>query len=151
MEKLRMINPDVVRECFEGYLTHDRDAAEALIADDFVFTSPQDDHIDRAAFFEHCFPTAGRVRTQELLHVISSDGDDVFVLYSFSQSQRKYRYSLRPRQRTLSAKERGHRRPPRGALKSRRVRSSGVDQWRPCSGKPRLARMYADAHPLTLA
>ena len=51
-----MINPDVVRECFEGYLTHDRDAAEALIADDFVFTSPQDDHIDRAAFFEHCFP-----------------------------------------------------------------------------------------------
>jgi ketosteroid isomerase-like protein len=83
MEKLRMTNPDVVRECFEGYLTHDRDAAEALIADDFVFTSPQDDHIDRAAFFEHCFPTAGRVRTQELLHAISSDGDDVFVMYEY--------------------------------------------------------------------
>jgi ketosteroid isomerase-like protein len=83
MEKLRMTNPDVVRECFEGYLTHDRDAAEALIADDFVFTSPRDDHIDRAAFFEHCFPTAGRVRTQELLHVISSDGDDVFVMYEY--------------------------------------------------------------------
>ena len=40
----------------------DRDAAESLIADDFLFTSPQDDHIDRAAFFERCFPTAGRVR-----------------------------------------------------------------------------------------
>jgi ketosteroid isomerase-like protein len=75
MEKLRMTNPDVVRECFESYLTHDSDAAEALIADDFVFTSPQDDHIDRAAFFEHCFPTAGRVRTQELLHAIPSDGE----------------------------------------------------------------------------
>lgn len=77
---------DQPRRCtgvLRGYLTHDRDAAEALIADDFVFTSPQDDHIDRAAFFEHCFPTAGRVRTQELLHAISSDGDDVFVMYEY--------------------------------------------------------------------
>jgi ketosteroid isomerase-like protein len=71
MEKLRMTNPDVVRECFKSYLTHDRDAAEALIADDFLFTSPQDDHIDRAEFFAHCFPTAGWVRDQELFHADS--------------------------------------------------------------------------------
>ncbi|MGH3784140.1 MAG: nuclear transport factor 2 family protein [Pseudonocardiaceae bacterium] len=78
-----MTNTDVVRGCFESYLTQDRDAAESLIAEDFVFTSPQDDHIERAAFFERCFPTAGRVRTQELLQVVPSDGDDVFVMYEY--------------------------------------------------------------------
>jgi len=39
--------------------------------------------IDRAAFFERCFPTAGRLRTQELLHVVPSDGVDVFVMYEY--------------------------------------------------------------------
>lgn len=83
MENLAIINAGVVRACFESYLKQDRDAAESLIADDFLFTSPQDDHIDRAAFFERCFPTAGRVRTQELLHVVPSDGEDVFVMYEY--------------------------------------------------------------------
>ncbi|MBV8997298.1 MAG: nuclear transport factor 2 family protein [Pseudonocardiales bacterium] len=78
-----MINTEVVRACFESYLTQDRDSAESLIADDFLFTSPQDDHIDRAAFFERCFPTAGRVRTQELLHIVPCDGEDVFVMYEY--------------------------------------------------------------------
>ncbi|WP_199432243.1 nuclear transport factor 2 family protein [Qaidamihabitans albus] len=78
-----MTNADVVRACFASYLAQDRAAAESLIAEDFVFTSPQDDHIDRAAFFERCFPTAGRLVTQELLHVTPTDGDDVFVLYEY--------------------------------------------------------------------
>jgi ketosteroid isomerase-like protein len=38
MEKPRMTNTNVVRPCFEGYLTQGRDAAETLIDDDFVFT-----------------------------------------------------------------------------------------------------------------
>ena len=29
-----------------------------------AFTGPQDGRIDRAAFFERCFPTANRLRTQ---------------------------------------------------------------------------------------
>ena len=78
-----MTNTDVVRKCFESYLAQDRGAAESLIADNFVFTSPQDDHIDRATFFKRCFPTAGRFRSQELLHVVPSDGDDVFVMYEY--------------------------------------------------------------------
>lgn len=42
-----MTNTNVVRACFGGYLTQHRDAPETLITDDFVFTSPQDDHIGR--------------------------------------------------------------------------------------------------------
>ncbi|MCM2578944.1 nuclear transport factor 2 family protein [Streptomyces meridianus] len=74
-----MTNTDIVRACLESYLAQDREAAERLIADDYVFSSPQDDRIDRAAFFERCFPTAHRFRTQEILHLVPAGSDDVFV------------------------------------------------------------------------
>lgn len=76
-------NVDVVRACLESYVAQDRETAEQLIADDYVFTSPQDDHIDRAAFFDRCFPTAGRFRSQEILAVVPATGDDVFLLYEY--------------------------------------------------------------------
>jgi hypothetical protein len=54
-----------------------------LIAEDFVFTSPQDDHIDKVTFFERCFPTAERFKSQEILQVVPTEGDDVFVLNEY--------------------------------------------------------------------
>jgi ketosteroid isomerase-like protein len=68
---------------FESYLTQDRDTADRLLAEEFAFTSPQDDHIDKAAFFERCFPTADRLVSQEMLYVVPTDGDDVFVMYEY--------------------------------------------------------------------
>lgn len=78
-----MTNAEIVRAGFDSYRAQDRARAEALYADDFVFTSPQDDHIDRAAFFERCFPTAGRFRTQEFLHLVEIDPDNVLVVYEY--------------------------------------------------------------------
>lgn len=78
-----MENVDVVRACLESYIAQDRATAEQLIAEDFVFTSPQDDRIDRAAFFERCFPTAHRFRTQEIVHVVPAGDDDVLLLYAY--------------------------------------------------------------------
>jgi ketosteroid isomerase-like protein len=73
----------VVEAAFRHYLAQDRDAAFALYGDDFTFTSPQDDHIDKAAFFERCFPTADRVREQRLLRVTPADEELVFVYYEY--------------------------------------------------------------------
>lgn len=78
-----MERTDIVRAAFDAYLRQDRAAAEPLYGDDFAFTSPQDDHIDRDAFFARCFPTADRLREQRLLSVRPGDGDDVFVLYEY--------------------------------------------------------------------
>jgi ketosteroid isomerase-like protein len=72
-----------VRAAFDAYLTQDRDRAAGLLAEDFVFTSPQDDHIDKAAYMERCFPTAERLVTQELLEVVDAGSDSVFVLYEY--------------------------------------------------------------------
>jgi ketosteroid isomerase-like protein len=74
---------DVVRASFASYRAQDRAAAEKVIAPDFVFTSPQDDHIDRDAYFGRCFPTADRFRSQELLRVLPTEDDAVFVLYEY--------------------------------------------------------------------
>jgi ketosteroid isomerase-like protein len=78
-----MDNIEIVRACFAGYLAQDRELVEGLIAADFVFTSPQDDRIGRAAYFERCFPTADRLRSYELLQVVPGDGDDVFAMYEY--------------------------------------------------------------------
>jgi ketosteroid isomerase-like protein len=78
-----MTPEQTVRANFDAYLRQDRAACEALLADDMTFTSPQDDHIDKSAFLERCFPTADRVSRQELLHVVRADDQNVFVMYEY--------------------------------------------------------------------
>ncbi|MFR9796069.1 nuclear transport factor 2 family protein [Streptomyces sp. MS06] len=73
----------VVEAAFRHYRSQDREAALALYADDFSFTSPQDDHLGKAAFFERCFPTADRLKEQHLLHVVPADEELVLVLYEY--------------------------------------------------------------------
>jgi ketosteroid isomerase-like protein len=78
-----MSNTQVVRAVFAAYRAQDRGAAEALLADDFVFTSPQDDHIDKAAFMERCFPTADRFVSQDIVELVDAGDDGVFLLYEY--------------------------------------------------------------------
>ncbi|MEH0577507.1 MULTISPECIES: nuclear transport factor 2 family protein [Streptomyces] len=74
---------DVVEAAFRHYRAQDRDAALPLYADDFTFTSPRDDHIDKAAFFERCFPTAHLMTEQRLLHITPADSELVFAYYEY--------------------------------------------------------------------
>lgn len=50
--------PDLVRRYYGAYQSKDRQAIERLLTDDFTFTSPLDDHIDRQRYFERCWPTS---------------------------------------------------------------------------------------------
>jgi ketosteroid isomerase-like protein len=74
---------EVVRAAFDAYRAQDHDAAEELMAEELTFTSPQDDHIDRAAYFERCFPTADRLVSQEVLELVDAGEDGVFILYEY--------------------------------------------------------------------
>lgn len=82
-----MSNAEVVRRSLEAFRAQDRDTALQLLADEFVFTSPQDDHIDKAAYMERCFPNADRFVSQELLEVVESGADGVFVLYEYELAE----------------------------------------------------------------
>ena len=66
---------EVVRAFMTAFLEQDRARAEALMADDFVFTSPQDDHLDKAAWLERCFPTADHFdEPSKTLQIAEVDG-----------------------------------------------------------------------------
>lgn len=69
-----------VRALYAAFLEGDRVRADALIADGFTFTSPYDDSIDRAAYFERCFPNGDRFAAFEIDRVaVVRDG--AFVSY----------------------------------------------------------------------
>ena len=71
---------DLARRYFHAVQNADRETLESLLADDFTFTSPWDDGIDRAAYFERCFPHAGSFRFREPMKVFA-EGDEAFVMY----------------------------------------------------------------------
>jgi ketosteroid isomerase-like protein len=70
----------LVRRYFEAYRTRDRAVMEAALAKDFTFTSPYDDAIDRAAYFERCWPGGDQFKDMAVDRVVE-DGDACFVLY----------------------------------------------------------------------
>jgi ketosteroid isomerase-like protein len=78
-----MSNTDTVRASMDAYHRQDLDAADRLLADDFTFTSPQDDHIDKPAYLERCFPTADRFAASEVLALVPAGDDSVFLLYEY--------------------------------------------------------------------
>lgn len=83
---VRVMTPDstdVVRRLLAAYLAQDEAAARELVDDDLRFTSPQDDAIDRTAYFERCFPTAERVAWQELRQVVEAEPGLVLLRYEY--------------------------------------------------------------------
>jgi ketosteroid isomerase-like protein len=71
---------DVVRGCFRAYAEKDRGLLESLVAEDFTFTSPWDDHIDRKTYFERCWPNSERIRKFHLERIFV-EGNEAFVRY----------------------------------------------------------------------
>lgn len=78
-------NVRVARMAYEAYVTKDRTAIERLIADDFHFTSPLDNRIDRATYFERCWPNSEWIEGFDFINLVL-DGDRVFVTYEGSSS-----------------------------------------------------------------
>ena len=75
----------LARDVYEAYVTGDRDVVERLIGDDFTFYSPPDPGIDRAAYFERCWPNAGTTSAFEFVRLIES-GDEVVVTYELTKT-----------------------------------------------------------------
>lgn len=92
-EMSQMAHADVVRALVQSYLAQDASAADRLIADDFSFTSPQDDHLDKATFFERCFPASVQLDSYRLVDVVPTEGDDVFIRYEYVSLQTGQRHS----------------------------------------------------------
>jgi ketosteroid isomerase-like protein len=71
---------DLIRKLFAAFLARDRKALEDLLSDDFRFNSPRDNHIDKAAYFERCFPYANEFSSHHI-EQLCVDGNAAFVRY----------------------------------------------------------------------
>ena len=70
----------IARAAYDAYVAKDRAAIEALIADDFHFTSPLDNRLDRATYFARCWPNSETTEGFELIYLVR-DRERVFVTY----------------------------------------------------------------------
>ncbi|MES2612840.1 MAG: nuclear transport factor 2 family protein [Pseudomonadota bacterium] len=70
----------IVRASYEAYVRKDREAIEALIDEDFHFSSPLDNRIDRATYFARCWPNSEGISGFQFIHLVQQ-GHVVFVTY----------------------------------------------------------------------
>jgi ketosteroid isomerase-like protein len=71
---------EIIRGIFAAYMANDRRAVEDALADDFHFTSPYDDEIDKATYFVRCWRNTDWIERHEL-EKIFIEGDEAFVTY----------------------------------------------------------------------
>jgi ketosteroid isomerase-like protein len=74
-----------VRASYDAYQVGDRSVLEDLLSEDFMFFSPPDPGIDRATYFERCWPNAELIDSFEFVRLIES-GDEVVVTYESTKS-----------------------------------------------------------------
>lgn len=71
---------DIARALYEAFADKDGAAAELLVAEDFHFTSPMDNRLDRRTYFDRCWPLSETISGFDFVHLVP-DGDRVFVTY----------------------------------------------------------------------
>ena len=80
IENITARNVAIARAAYEAYVTKDRAALENLIAEDFHFTSPLDNRLDRETYFRRCWPNSDVIAGFDFIHLVT-DTDRVFVTY----------------------------------------------------------------------
>ena len=71
----------LARACYGAYESGDRSVVEALLSDDFTFYSPADVGIERARYFERCWPNAAMIAGFEFVRLVEL-GDEMIVTYA---------------------------------------------------------------------
>jgi ketosteroid isomerase-like protein len=71
---------DIVRAVFAAYLVNDRKTVEDFFTEDFRFTSPYDDAIDKATYFARCWRSSDWIERHELEKILV-EGSEAFVTY----------------------------------------------------------------------
>jgi ketosteroid isomerase-like protein len=71
---------DIIRALFAAYLANDRKTVEDFFTDDFRFTSPYDDEIDRATYFARCWRISDWIERHQFERIFV-EGSGAFVTY----------------------------------------------------------------------
>jgi hypothetical protein len=61
------------------------------LAEDFVFSAPPDVGIDRATYFERCWPNAGMIESYEFERLFEADGEVIVTYEAMKTDGRRIR------------------------------------------------------------
>jgi ketosteroid isomerase-like protein len=75
----------LVRDVYGAYESGDRSVVEEILSDDFTFYSPADVGIDRARYFERCWPNAELIDGFEFVRLVEA-GVEVIVTYESTKT-----------------------------------------------------------------
>src|SRR5262245_43576216 len=70
----------VARGCLDAFVAKDRTAIEALIGDDYRFTSPLDNALDRETYFARCWPNSRAITGFDCIYQ-AEEGERAFIVY----------------------------------------------------------------------
>ena len=83
-----MTNQDrlqIARDCYGAYVSGDRSVLERHLGDELTFSAPPDVGIDRATYFERCWPNAKLIEGFEYVRLLEV-GDEVIVTYESTKT-----------------------------------------------------------------
>jgi len=75
----------LAQELYTAFMSGNRQFYETHLSTDFIFSSPYDIGLNRAGYFERCWPGAGKGGTIDFVRLIES-GDEVVVTYESTKS-----------------------------------------------------------------
>jgi hypothetical protein len=75
----------LARRMYEAFASGDRDYIEGALTEDFRFSSPVDVGLDRAGYFDRCWPGAGRRQQFDFVRIVQHR-DAVIVTYEMTQT-----------------------------------------------------------------
>jgi ketosteroid isomerase-like protein len=76
---------ELVRAAYRAYEQRDRDLIEGAMGEGLTFFAPTDPGIDRAEYFERCWPNAATTEAFEFKR-LSEVGDEVLVTYEATRT-----------------------------------------------------------------
>lgn len=80
---------DTAKAIYDAYVAKNRAAAERLVADDFHFTSPLDNRLNRESYFTICWPNRANTEGFEIVHMVKH-GQHVFATYEGQSKQSRF-------------------------------------------------------------
>jgi hypothetical protein len=75
----------LAQDLYRAFADGDREMVETMLADGFTFSSPVDVGLDRAGYFERCWPGAGQGQQFQFVRLIEA-GDEVIVTYEMTRA-----------------------------------------------------------------
>ncbi len=76
-----MTKEQIIREYYAGWEKSDWEVIASKLANDFTFTSPYDDHLNKEAYKERCWRGADSTHAYEFLTIMEK-GDEAFARWN---------------------------------------------------------------------